>query len=69
MNKVKAIFLQPHSLLFTMNINDLYTNIDNNMGLKVIKQCLSQNPGQRNRGGEQKGGGLGYWIPRASWLK
>ncbi|GAA6088093.1 uncharacterized protein LOC105009030 isoform X1 [Tachysurus ichikawai] len=43
-DKVKSARLEPRSLLFIIDINDLYTNIDTAMGLKVVKQWLVRYP-------------------------
>ncbi|GAA6106737.1 uncharacterized protein LOC105009030 isoform X1 [Tachysurus ichikawai] len=43
-DKVKSARLEPRSLLFTIDINDLYTNIDTAMGLNVVKQWLVRYP-------------------------
>lgn len=46
--KIKEATLEPHSLIFTIDINDLYTNIETNKSLLAVRQSSNKNS-DRNR--------------------
>uniref|UniRef100_A0A1A8C3F2 Reverse transcriptase domain-containing protein n=1 Tax=Nothobranchius kadleci TaxID=1051664 RepID=A0A1A8C3F2_NOTKA len=46
-NKIKQIILPDNSILFTMDIDSLYTNIDITEGINAVKQILLKHPNSR----------------------
>jgi len=45
-DKIKNMKLQEHCMIFSMDVESLYTNIDSRMGLEAIKTMLEKHPDQ-----------------------
>lgn len=43
-NKITNIHIAPHAILAIMDVESLYTNIDNTLGLKFVEEVLSTSP-------------------------
>ena len=43
-SKIKSISTQEPSLIFSMDVESLYTNIDSSMGLKAVKTLMDKHP-------------------------
>jgi hypothetical protein len=43
-DKVTGIEIPRDALLFSMDVESLYTNIDNNSGIEAVKQAFLRNP-------------------------
>ena len=44
MDKVTGIEIPRDAILFSMDVESLYTNIDNNSGIEAVKQAFLRNP-------------------------
>ena len=45
--KLREVKVKPETLLVTMDVESMYTNIDNEAGLKAVKNAFSNNPNPR----------------------
>lgn len=43
-NKIKNIIIPPNALLFTIDIDSLYTNIETEAGLRAVRECMKEHP-------------------------
>lgn len=43
-DKIKELIIPPNALLFTIDIDSLYTNIETEVGLKAVEKCMRQYP-------------------------
>ena len=47
LSKLRTAKVQPHTLLITLDVESMYTNIDNEKGLEAVRNIFQANPSPR----------------------
>ena len=47
LSKLRTAKVQPHTLLITLDVESMYTNIDNEQGLEAVRNIFQANPSPR----------------------
>ena len=46
-SKLRTAKVRPHTLLITLDVESMYTNIDNEQGLEAVRNIFQANPSPR----------------------